>query len=160
MEILFLHDIRRNFMRYTLGDNQNDKQLMNYENDFFRGFFDYPFHKIGKNMQMMKTDIKSIENYYIFEIDVPGLDLEDIKIHIGEKYLTIHAKKQEEKEINEKGYIMRERHLGACSRSFYIGNIKESEIKASYKNGTLTIKVPKQSEREEEKNRFIPIERS
>ena len=51
----------------------------------------------------------------------------------------------------EKGkFVRRERYFGECSRSFYIGeDVKEEDIKASFKNGTLTLVVPKVEETKE-----------
>lgn len=41
-------------------------------------------------------------------------------------------------------WLRRERYMGSCSRSFYVGeDVKESDIHASYRNGTLCIQVPK-----------------
>ena len=54
----------------------------------------------------------------------------------------------------------RERYTGECSRSFYVGDaVKEEDIKAKFKNGTLTIEVPKKEEHKElEEKKYIPIE--
>ena len=139
--------------------SKNDGDLINFESDILREFFDYPFNKVGKNMQMMKTDIRDKGDHYIFDLDIPGYDIEDLKIHLGEKYLTVYATKAEKQEQrnDSHGYIYQERHVGSCSRSFYVGNIRENDIKAQYKNGTLTITVPKVKEEDENKKRWIPI---
>ena len=50
--------------------------------------------------------------------------------------------------------------MGECSRSFYVGDdIKEDDIKASFKNGTLSIEIPKKDEKKELQNKkYIPID--
>ena len=61
---------------------------------------------------------------------------------------------------NEEGkFVRRERYLGECSRSFYIGDdIKDEDIKASFKNGTLQLEIPKKEEKKElPEKRYIPI---
>ena len=56
-------------------------------------------------------------------------------------------------------FVRRERYLGECSRSFYIGDdIKDEDIKASFKNGTLQLEIPKKEEKKElPEKRYIPI---
>ena len=61
----------------------------------------------------------------------------------------------------EKGkFVRKERYSGECSRSFYVGeNVTENEIKAKFKNGTLTIEIPKKEEKKElPEKKYIPIE--
>lgn len=119
--------------------------------DFFERFFDYPYSKFGKNMQRMKTDIIELKDRYIVKIDIPGYDKKDIKVHVGDNYLTVYVNKEEEDEYKDGKYVYKERHVGTASRSFYIGNVKEEDIKASYKNGTLTLDFPKDTKIEKEK---------
>lgn len=58
-------------------------------------------------------------------------------------YLTISAQKGLDKdEEDKKGRILRqERYAGACSRSFFVGDIKPENIKAKYASGILTVLV-------------------
>ena len=111
-----------------------------FGDDFFRD----DFFKGEKN-NLMKTDIKETENSYVLDIDLPGYKKEDIKVEITDGYLTINAKTSHEEKDEEKGkYVRRERFMGECSRTFYVGeDIKEEEIKASFKNGILNLEVPK-----------------
>ena len=126
--------------------------------DLFDDMFRDPFFK-GEN-KIMKTDIKENENDYNIDIDLPGFDKEDIKIDIENGYLNVSAKKESNNEEKEDGkYVRRERYLGECSRSFYVGeNIKEEDIKAEFKNGTLNIEIPKKEEIEKEsEKKYIDI---
>ena len=116
-----------------------------FDDPFFESWFDCPVAKFGKNMHRMKTDIIETEKDYLIKIDVPGYKKDEIKIHVGDIYLTVYATKEEAKEETDaKGkYVHRERFRGTCSRSFYIGKVNEDEIKARYEDGTLNITVPK-----------------
>ena len=60
-------------------------------------------------------------------------------------YLTISAAKGLDRdESDKKGrYIRQERYSGACSRSFYVGDVKPDEIKAGYEDGILRLEIPK-----------------
>ena len=59
----------------------------------------------------------------------------------------------------EKGkFIRRERYYGECSRSFYVGeDVKSEDIKATFKNGILTLEVPKVEEKKLPEKKYIEI---
>ena len=116
--------------------------------DLWDDFFNDPFFSNRKEMKLMKTDIREKENEYLLDIDLPGYSKEDIKISVENGYLTVSAKKEETKEESEKGsYIKKERYSGECQRSFYVGeDIEAEDVKASFKNGILTLDIPKKEE--------------
>ena len=123
-------------------------------------FFGDDFFKPEKS-NLMKTDIKETEDSYILDIDLPGYKKEDIQVELNEGYLSIHAHTSNEVKDEKKGkFVRRERFMGECSRSFYVGDdIKEDEIKANFKNGILNLEVPKVNpeERKSEK-KYIEID--
>ncbi len=129
--------------------------------DLFDEMFRDPFFE-GTESKVMKTDIKEKKDKYLIDIDLPGYEKEDIKMEISDGYLTVHASVNKEvDDEKEKGkYVRKERYVGECSRSFYVGeNVKEEEIKAKFKNGTLTIEVPKKEDKKElPEKKYIPIE--
>ena len=128
--------------------------------DLWDEMFRDPFFTEGES-KLMKTDIKEKKDKYLIDIDLPGYDKEGIKIEIQDGYLTVHAKVNKEDDDKEKGkFVRKERYVGECSRSFYVGDaVKEEDIKAKFKNGTLTIEVPKKEEHKElEEKKYIPIE--
>ena len=111
-----------------------------------------------RDAKLMKTDIKEKGDKYIIDIDLPGYDKENIDLEIEDGYLKVSAKvdKNIDESDEEEKYIHQERFYGECSRSFYIGkNIKEEDIKASFKKGILTLTIPKEEQKklEEKKNR-------
>lgn len=112
-------------------------------NDLFDNALKLFDDSIFNNNNIMKSDIYEKDNNYVIEIDVPGLNKEDITIDYDDGYLTISAVKEENKEENN-NYIRKERYYGEYKRSFYIGNIDETNIKANYNNGTLNITFPKE----------------
>jgi len=124
--------------------------------DFFEDVFDDPFFE-RKDIKLMKTDIKEEDGNVVVEIDLPGYEKEDIKVDLEDGYLTVKAEKNEKKEDDKKGkYIRRERFMGMCSRSYYVGNsVRHEDIKANFKNGILTLTYPKNSE--SEGKRYIEI---
>ena len=132
---------------------RNDFDLLS---EMFRDpFFD------ERESRVMKTDIKEKKDKYIIDIDLPGYEKENIKLEVEDGYLTVHATIDSDKEDKEEGkYVRKERLVGECSRSFYVGeNVKEDEVKASFKNGTLKLVVSKKDQKElDNGDNYIPIE--
>ena len=125
--------------------------------DVFDEVFMDPFFGEKEN-KIMKTDVKEKDGNYVLEIDVPGYDKEDIQIELQDGYITVTATRNEEKEDKNSKYLKRERFSGMCSRSYYAGdNVKEEDIRASFKNGILTIAFPKEPEKRVEEKKYIPI---
>lgn len=111
--------------------------------------------------KIMKTDIKEKTDKYLIGIELPGYQKENIKIDVEDGYLTVHAEINSDNEEKEEGkFVRRERYVGSCSRSFYVGNeVKSEDIKASYKNGILKIEVPKKEYKKElPEKKYIQIE--
>lgn len=128
--------------------------------DIFDEMFHDPFFRGEKN-KVMKTDIKEKEDKYLIDIDLPGYEKENIAVDVENGYLNIHAKMDEQKEEKEEGkFVRKERYVGECSRSFYVGEDVESEdVKARFINGTLKLEVPKKEKRQElPEKKYIQIE--
>ena len=128
--------------------------------DLLDDLFKDPFFS-NHESKMMKTDIKENENGYSIVVDLPGYEKENIKIDVEEGYLTIHASMNEENNDEENGkFVRRERYFGECSRSFYVGEAVETEdVKASFKNGTLKLEVPKKEKQKEiVEKKYVQIE--
>lgn len=128
--------------------------------DLFDDMFGDSFFNEGES-KLMKTDIKEKKDKYIIDIDLPGYEKEGIKLDIQDGYLTVHASVNKEEKDEEKGkFVRKERYVGECSRSFYVGKeVTEEDIRAKFKNGTLSIEVPRKEEKKELPNKkYIPIE--
>ena len=138
--------------------------------DLFDDLFDLPFYddsKVEKKLygrhakNLMKTDIKEMDNGYELIIDLPGFKKDEISIELENGYLTVSAAKGLDKdEEDKKGkYIRKERYAGAMQRSFYVGeNLTDEDIKAKYENGILRLSVPKKPAKAVEAKKTIAIE--
>lgn len=128
--------------------------------DLLDDIFSDPFFNINDS-KIMRTDIKEHDDCFELLIDLPGYNREDIKMNIEDGYLIINAKTSNDiDEKDKKGkFVRKERYYGECSRSFYIGNdVNEEDIKASFKNGTLKIEIPKKEERKQiDEKKYIEI---
>ena len=121
---------------------------------FYDDFWDDFMPSINVN-EAMKCDIYEKGDKSFIEMDIPGFKKEDINVSVDNKYLTITAKREDSHEDKDKNYIRKERSYGQFSRSFYIGNVSEDSIDAEFKDGILTVAIPK--EPKEEKKKQITI---
>ena len=126
-----------------------------FEDDFFKGNL--------RNQNLLgKTDIKELKDKYLLEVELPGVNKEDIKAEVRNGYLIITASHNETKDEQDKDgkYIRKERYTGQCTRSFYVGeNITEEDIKGKFENGLLKLKVPKKEVQEKiEEKKYVQIE--
>ena len=115
----------------------------------------------GKNAQkVMKTDVRETDSGYEVDVDLPGFKKDEINVDVSDGYLTIKAAKGLDKDENDKkGHLIRrERYAGACSRSFYIGDVKPENVKAKYESGVLTLEVPKAETKKLSSSSSIAIE--
>ena len=129
--------------------------------DLWDEMFRDPFFTGERESKLMRTDIKEKKDKYIVDIDLPGYEKEDIKIEVDNGYLIVNAKTSHHKDEKEEGkYVRKERFVGECSRSFYVGeDVKQEDIKASFRNGTLKIEIPKKDEPKElPEKKYIPID--
>ena len=147
-----------------------------FNNNLFDDFFGFPFYydnraedKAEKKLyghhagNLMKTDIKELDNGYELEIDLPGFKKDEIKAELNNGYLTVSVAKglDEDKEDKKTGkYIRRERYAGACQRSYYVGkDTTEDDIKAHFEHGMLTVTVAKKEAKTAvEEKKHIAIE--
>ena len=138
--------------------------------NLFDDFFDDDFMRFpawsgrdplyGKHAKnVMKTDVRETENTYEVDVDLPGFKKDEISVDLKDGYLTISAAKGLDKDQKDKQgkYIRQERYAGACSRSFYVGDVEAGDVSAKYEDGILKISLPKQGKKELPKRSTIAI---
>lgn len=128
--------------------------------NLFDDFFTDPFGMMprgndplyGKHARnMMKTDVRELDNTYELDMDLPGFKKDEITVDLKNGYLTVQAAKGLDKDQQDQAgnYIRRERYAGVCSRSFYVGDtLRPDDIGAKYEDGILKLSVPKAAKRE------------
>jgi HSP20 family protein len=93
------------------------------------------------------VDIYETENELVLKADLPDVDEKDIDVRVENNMLTIRGERKFEKSVKEDNYLRVERTYGSFSRSFSLPNTVNTEaIEASYKNGVLTLQLPKRAE--------------
>ena len=84
------------------------------------------------------------EGRYDITLELPGVKAEDIDVSVHEGHLTIKGEKRSEREEKGRTYFFSEREYGAFERSFRLPpDAQSSKITADFKDGVLTVKVPK-----------------
>jgi len=107
---------------------------------FFNEFFNDPFFaRFTPFGSPIRADVRETENEYIVEAEIPGVRKEDISIEISDDILTLGVDTRREVNEEAEDYIYRERSTGSFKRSFHIQNVKNDEVRATYKDGILTI---------------------
>jgi HSP20 family protein len=93
------------------------------------------------------VDIYETENDLVLKADLPEVAEKDIDIRVENNMLTIRGERKLEESVKEDNYLRVERAYGSFSRSFSLPTTVDTEsIKANYKNGVLTVELPKRAE--------------
>lgn len=93
------------------------------------------------------VDVSEKEEAVYVRAEVPGMSKDDIKLTVHDGTLTISGEKKQEKTDEKENYYRTERSFGSFCRTFSLpSTIKAEDIKANYKDGVLTIEMPKVEE--------------
>ncbi|HXX71096.1 MAG TPA: Hsp20/alpha crystallin family protein [Candidatus Acidoferrum sp.] len=93
------------------------------------------------------VDIYETENELVLKADLPDVNEKDLDVHVENNMLTIRGERKFEQKVKEENYLRIERTFGSFSRSFSLPNtVSTEDIKAEYKNGVLTVEMPKRAE--------------
>lgn len=118
----------------------------------------FPHTKSTGGLLSPKIDVSEKDNNFLIEAEFPGISSDDIHVTLEDGLLTLSAETQTEENREEKGKVIyQERQYGKYSRSFNVGKtIQESDITANFKDGVLSLTLPKVGEKEQGARR-IPI---
>ncbi|MEO0105473.1 MAG: Hsp20/alpha crystallin family protein, partial [candidate division WOR-3 bacterium] len=90
------------------------------------------------------VDMYEKGNDIIVEAEIPGMEKENLSVTVSENTVTIKGEIKKEKEVKEKDYYLCERSYGSFSRTIDLPTeVDSGKAKANYKNGVLTITLPK-----------------
>ncbi len=104
------------------------------------------------------VNVTENENAYKLELAAPGRNKEDFKISMENDLLTIRYQKEQKKEESTEKFTRKEFHLSTFDRSFHLPeSVNAEKIEAVYKDGILTISLPKNEEEKKNTQKVIKI---
>lgn len=96
----------------------------------------------------MRIDVTENDKGFAVKADIPGVKKEDINVKVDGNVVSIEAETKSQKEIKTNGdrVLRSERHYGAVSRTFSLGqDVDENKVQAKYVDGVLTLDLPKKA---------------
>lgn len=111
----------------------------------FDSFFNTPTLRSEGGCDFMpRVDIVEDKKSVKLEVELPGMDKDQIKVVVEDGVLTINGERKFEEEKKESNYLRSERYYGSFSRSFTLpDNVDSDKISADYKNGVLNVVLTK-----------------
>ena len=115
--------------------------------DPFRSFeeMERSFFGNASAVSGFRTDVSDVGDAYKLEAELPGFNKDDINIDIENDCLTISAERKSETKDEKTNFVKRERFYGSYSRCFDVTGINTDAIEAAYKDGVLTLTMPKKA---------------
>ena len=117
--------------------------------DFFRRPFASAMPRIWTETEEFSPAIDVFEegNDVVVKAELPGMKKEDIEISLTEDVLTLSGEKRSEKKVERKDYHRYESTYGSFCRTIGLpSDVKQDQVKASFKDGVLEIRMPKTEE--------------
>ena len=101
------------------------------------------------------VDIYETEDGLIVEVELPGINKEDVAVEVKENVLTLKGERKADEQISTDRYYRRERCFGVFQRSFSLDyQVNPEKISARFKDGVLKVRISKP---EEEKPKPITV---
>ena len=117
-----------------------------------RFFRDMPMMREGAWDWVPTVDVTETDGNVMVKAELPGMDPKDIDIDITGDVLTLKGEKKSEEEKKDERYYFRERHYGSFQRTFQLpAGVDNDKVDANFKNGVLTVRIPKSEESKQKK---------
>ena len=109
--------------------------------------FDRPFATLTPaGLLKPQVDIGANDKEYSITVEVPGVSEKDVTVEIANNTMTIRGEKKQEKEEKEKDYYRVERSYGSFQRVLSLPeDADQGDVKATFKNGVLTVTMPRKT---------------
>lgn len=112
--------------------------------DVFRGFDVHPFGNdrfVDRAMGWPNIEVSEADKELKITAELPGLEQKDIEVEIANGVLAIRGEKKTETE--DKDRLFSERTYGRFERRIPVDEVEQDKVSASFKNGVLTVTLPK-----------------
>ena len=111
--------------------------------DVFRGFDLAPFgwDRSGGAMSWPNIEVNETDKQVNVIAELPGLEEKDVEVELADGVLAIRGEKKTETE--DKDRLFSERYYGRFERRIPLHDVEQDKVSASFKNGVLTVTLPK-----------------
>ena len=118
-----------------------DAMFVNFHQKYFKD--DKFFTQTSVSAQ---SDFKEEAKKYVINMNLPGFERSNIQVQTKDHTLSIKAQNDTSQETKKEHFYERERYMGSVYRSFTLPkNADTGKLSTHYKNGVLTIDIPKKS---------------
>jgi len=118
--------------------------------DVFRGFDLAPFASDRSFDRLMSNwpsvEVSETDKEIKVSAELPGLDEKDVKVELANGVLAISGEKKTESE--DKDRLFSERYYGRFERRIPVEDVEQDKVSAAFKNGVLTVTLPKSPQAE------------
>jgi len=145
--LLIINKIKENKMTLV---KWNPINSMSDVFDSFDGMFNYGINRFGNRGAVdsqlnPSVNVKENKDEFFVLIDLPGVDKKDLQLNLSEGCMTVIAERKDHSESKNEDHVWQESRVGRYERSFELPvNINEDKIKAKFKNGVLSLIIPKE----------------
>ena len=148
-------------MKTLMKRNRMYPEVPSLFNEFFDGELlnNWDFNSLAADSTLPSVNIMENENSFDIEMAAPGMEKKDFKVELNNDVLTISSEKEDKKEDKSENYTRKEFHYHSFLRSFRLpeNKVDGNKINAKYKNGILSISLPKKEEAKLKPVRMIEI---
>lgn len=139
--------------------NVNFPNWSNWLDDIFNRELPSVFtSNFNTGITLPKVNIKETADAFMLEMAIPGLKKSDFHIDLDNHELSISTEIEEENEHKEDNYTRREFGYSSFKRTFTLPeSVNDEKINANYKEGILSILLPKKEEAKQKPARSIKI---
>jgi len=154
-----LVNVPKNGSLANTNSNANFPSWSNWLDDIFNRDLPSVFtSNFNTGISLPKVNIMETADAFIVDMAVPGLKKSDFQLNLDNQLLSISTELKEEKEHEEENYTRREFGYSSFKRTFTLPeSVNEDKIDARYKDGILSIHLPKKEEAKQKPARTIKI---
>ena len=107
-------------------------------------FFDFPSNMFASFSSSPRVDVYQKKENVIIKAEIPGVSKDDLNLFIDESTIRLDGQFKRENELKDENVYRTERYYGSFSRTIPLpAEVKPEQAKAEYKDGILSITVPK-----------------
>lgn len=130
----------------TLSRRPMERPIMPLRTALERLMGEWPFVQVDGGLTELAPpiDVRDNEDAYVIEVDLPGIEAQDIEVLIEGRTVTIRGTVAEERREDQGAYLLRERRQGQFMRAVALpGMVDVDQVESTFENGKLTIRLPK-----------------